>query len=108
MSFQVGSVCYDTALAATNAIGSAQSGMVVQLGSDVYTVSYLPMKSQAYLAYYVLTSFRTGNVIIRAVSINHVPCSLIGTSESLLLGWSIACVWLVAAAIKTLNRGIHE
>lgn len=112
-SYQVGTSCYSTALAAAQASASSQIGVVVPLGTSLYVVDVQAVSDDS-ITYKLqsLTSNGNGNSnqasIVKTVSYTPSPCGLLDTADGLLLGWGVATAWLVTAAILVLRRGVHE
>lgn len=106
MSYQVGPNCYSTALAAAQASASSQVGTVVPLGASLYVVDVQAVSDASIT--YKLFGLDTTATIVKTVSYAPAPCGLLDTSDGLILGWAVATVWIVTAAITALRKGVHE
>ena len=110
-TFQVGSTCYQTGLQANQVTASHENGKVVQRGTDTYVVTLGNIDASSITYLYKST---TTNVLGQPTTISQTfqsvpaPCGLLETADSLLLAWGVAAVWLIAAGINTLRKGVHE
>jgi len=106
-SYQVGANCYSSTLAAAQASASSQVGAVVQLGTkSLYVVDVQAVSATSIT--YSLNALDNTASIVKTVPYTAQPCGLLDTADGLLLGWGVAIVWLITAAILVMRRGIHE
>ncbi len=105
-SYQVGSNYYSSTLAAAQASASSQAGAVVQLGANPYVVDVQAVSATSIT--YSLNALDSTASIVKTVPYTAQPCGLLDTADGLLLGWGVAIVWLITAAILVMRRGIHE
>jgi len=105
MSFQVGSVCYDTAAAATAAVAAGETGKVVPAGSVVYVVD--AVASAAGSITYTFTDPAGIAASVVYTSTPTIPeCGLLGTGDAVAMGWGVAGAWIAAYAILQMRKGV--
>jgi hypothetical protein len=102
MSYQVGSVCYSTALQAAQAQASSMGGTIVQHSGQSYAV-YVSDVTENVITYY-LTPPMGGSVLNFPVSYSAQPCNLLTAVDGLTLGWLIIAVWAATYGVMFISR----
>lgn len=106
MAFQVGPFCYGDAVAAVQAIASAQVGTVVVHGGAAYVVDAASVTGESIT--YSLQPVAGGSALTATVAVTPQPCGLLDWQDGLALGWGVAVAWIAVAAIMVARRGVHE
>jgi len=106
VSYQVGSVCYSTPLAAVQAMAAKEVGSVVQIGTATYVVNSTGQTASSIT--YVLQNVSSAAVVTTTETVTPLPCGLLDTADGLLISWGIAACWLAVAGILFIRRGLHE
>ena len=97
MSYQVGSTCYGTALAANQASVSSLAGTIVLMGGQSQVLSVQAVSDSAIT--YGYTPLGGGALSSQTVAITPLPCNLLTAEDAMSIGWQIAAVWLTVYAI---------
>lgn len=97
MSYQVGSTCYETALAANQASSSSLAGSIVLVGGQSQVLSVQAVSDSAIT--YGYTPLSGGALTSQTVAISPLPCNLLTAEDALAIGWQIGIVWLSVYAI---------
>ena len=105
MAFQVGSVCYPTALQAAQASASSQAGAIVTRGDANYIVDITTVSANSIT--YKLMPIGLGNIYTGTSSYAAQPCNMLQASDGLQLGWLIAAVWLGAYGLLFVTRALR-
>lgn len=105
-SFQVGDVCYPSAVEAVQAMASSEVGSIRQLGNSQYVVDSTAQTGSSIT--YVFRDVATSATITSTQQVTPQPCGLLDTSDGLVISWGIAAAWLFAAGVLVLRRGLHE
>jgi hypothetical protein len=98
--FQVGSTCYQTAIAANTAAASAQSGSVVLIGGNSYILSVASVTDTTVT--YDYSPLDGGATVSQTVALTPAPCGLMTADDAVTIGWLIAACWLSVYAITFL------
>ena len=102
MGWQVGSLCYGTALDAVHAIAAGQVGTIVVRGSAVYVVDVSAVTDASITT--VLNPVGGGAAITTVVSVTPQPCGLLEWQDTLALGWLVVAAWVAVYAVKFLAK----
>lgn len=105
MAYQVGSLCYGSDIAATQAIASGEVGKVVEAGSVVYVVD--AEATAAGSITYTLNPVGGGTAVVSVHSVELQPCGLLDWEDALTIGWAIATAWIVTSAVLQLRKAAH-
>ncbi len=105
MAYQVGSLCYGSDLAATQAIAAREVGKVVEAGSVVYVVDAEATAAGAIT--YTLNPVGGGTALVSAQSVELQPCGLLDWEDSLTIAWAIATAWIVTFAVLQMRKAAH-
>lgn len=103
---QVGSTCYSSDAAAVSSIASAESGKVVPAGATVYVIGAVPGSDRSIT--YTLSPIGGGTPLIHTATVDVQPCQLLDWSDGMALGWAVAGVWLLVAAVLHLREVAHS
>ena len=104
MSFQVGSVCYPSELAAAQAQASSTIGSIVNHGSTAYVVDSGTIAGNSIT--YLLHPFGGGAPLTLAAPFTAQPCNLLQWSDGLQLGWLVAAVWLGVYSVIFISKAL--
>uniref|UniRef100_A0A193SBQ8 Uncharacterized protein n=1 Tax=biofilter metagenome TaxID=1070537 RepID=A0A193SBQ8_9ZZZZ len=104
--WQVGSTCYSTKAQALGAAASAQTGVVVPHGGGSATVSVGSVTDTSIT--YVFTPVDGAPAFSQVLTLDPVPCGLLGPSEGLELAWMVALVWVSAWGMAILGRYVQS
>lgn len=106
--YQVGEVCYPTALEATQAVAARGSGNFVLLGSKGYIAEANTVTAGSIVWKFLdPTALAPGNVINRTYTVNLQPCNMLQSSDALELGWMVAGVWVATYAVLFMARAFR-
>lgn len=103
--FQVGSACYQTALAANQVIASAQNGVVTTIGTKTYVVTPTTITDSA-ITYVYRHSTGTGDLTQTFQSIP-AQCALLTAPDAMKIAWLIAAAWIAIYAVTYIIRIIN-
>jgi len=106
VSYQVGTICYASAVEALAASASSQVGGVVVHGGAVYVVGVDAVAPDSIT--YRLTPIAGGQALQNTVQLAPQPCGLLQWQDGLTLGWGVAAAWIVTAAVMHLRRAAHQ
>lgn len=106
MSYQLGSACYSTVVAAAQAQASSVAGSLVSHGSSAYVASAGVSESGAIT--YTLTPFGGGVPLVLSTPYTPQPCNLLQWSDGVSLGWSVGLVWIVVCAVLFLAKALPK
>lgn len=106
MASQIGSVCYSTPSAAAYAAASENVGAIVPVGSSLYVVGVDGVTDTSIT--YRFSDVSSRSAFVKVAPFTPVPCGLLDTADGLVMGWSIALVWLAVAGVLFLRRGLQE
>ena len=102
MGFQVGSLCYGTALDAVQAIAAGQVGTILVKGSVVYVVDVSAVTDASITT--VLNPVGGGTALTTVVPVTPQPCGLLEWQDTLALGWLVVAAWVAVYAVKFLAK----
>lgn len=105
-SYQVGEVCYPTALDAVKAMAAAEVGSIRQIGTAQYVVDSTAQTASSIT--YVFRNVSSTAVVTSTELVTPQPCGLLDTADGLVIAWGIAAAWLLTAGVLFLRRGVHE
>lgn len=97
MSYQVGSICYESLLAANQASVSGQAGSIVLIGGQSQVLSILSVDGSSVT--YGFTPLEGGATTSQSVAIFPQPCNLLTAADGLEVAWMIGAAWLSVYAL---------
>ncbi|WP_440531741.1 hypothetical protein [Variovorax sp. YR566] len=106
MSYQVGSICYDTAAAAAAASASSQIGSFVRQGEVSYVVNASSVDGASIT--YSLAPVGGGSPVVVTASYTAQPCGLITAGDAVNLSWMVVLVWAATWAVKFIATAVHD
>ena len=101
-AFQVGSVCYPTAVQAAQALASQQVGGIVSQAGTLHTVSVSAVADTSIS--YVLTPVAGGAAITHVAPFTAQPCNMLQLEDGMSMAWMIAGAWIGAYCLLFLAR----
>jgi len=106
MSFQVGSACYPTELAAAAASASSMVGAVVSHAGSAYAVDVSGVTAST--VSYTFTPISGGAAVVLVAPYTPQPCGLMGASDAVQLGWLVGGAWVIVYCVKFLARIVRD
>ena len=106
MSFQVGSACYPSELAAAAASASSMAGGVVSHAGSAYAVDVTGVTASSIS--YTFTPISGGAPVVLVAPYTPQPCGLMGAADAVQLGWLVAGVWVTVYCVKFIARVVRE
>jgi hypothetical protein len=105
MNYQVGSVCYDTAVQAAQASASKEIGAVVSHGGSAFVVNAATVEATGITYSFVPVSGGAPVTIVAPYSAQ--PCNMLTYQDGLHIGWMVAAAWLSAYAVLFIARSLR-
>lgn len=105
-SYQVGDTCYSTALAAVQALASAEVGGITVIGSKAYVVDATNISGTS-ITYSFLEVGGTGTMT-KVATVTPQPCGLLDWQDGLTLGWAVAAAWIATAVVLHIRKAAHS
>lgn len=105
MTYQVGSVCYQSTLEAAQASASSQIGAVLAVGGVPYTVTVPEVTGEAIT--YALREVGGVGVITSTYAYTAQPCGLPNVVDGVELGWLVGSVWIAVFALMFLTKALR-
>lgn len=102
MAYQVGTLCYDTALQAAQASASVHLGNVLPMGSGLAVVNVSEVTASSITYDFSPVGGGASTVIVSPYTAQ--PCNQLGTGDALTIGWLIAGTWLAVFAVSHIAR----
>ncbi|MNL03975.1 hypothetical protein D3C87_1245290 [compost metagenome] len=106
MSFQVGSTCYDTEVAAAAASVSSQIGAFVQHGGTSHVVNASSVDGSSIT--YTLTPVGGGVPVTLVAPYTAQPCGLLTAGDAVEMSWLVVAVWAATWGIKFMATALHD
>lgn len=106
MSFQHGFQCFGTQPEAWAALAASQVGGTYSAGSAVFVIE-AAVPSATGIAY-ALRDLVSGATVAYSVAPTMEPCALLDWEDGLELGWIVAGIWIIVAAIVAVRRGARS
>lgn len=105
MSYQVGSACYDTAVAAAAASASSQVGSLIRHGETSYVVNASSVEDASIT--YALTPLGGGSPMVVVAPYSAQPCGLLTTGDAVQLSWMVVAVWAAVYGVKFIATAVQ-
>lgn len=106
MSWQVGSACYGSPLAANQAAASSQVGAVVSHGGSLYVTSVASVDANGVT--YSFSPLTGGNPVLMTVALSPQPCGLMSVDDGVQLGALVSLALISTWAVMFIARAIRE
>ncbi|MEZ0202876.1 hypothetical protein [Ideonella sp.] len=101
MSYQVGAACYESPIAAVQAIASSQLGQLLHASGGTYAVDVVAIGDASYTL--AFTALDGGPALsAQAVPLTLQPCGLLTWQDGMTLGWLVVGAWATTYAVKFL------
>lgn len=106
MSFQVGSACYPSELAAAAASASSMVGAVVSHAGSAYTVDVSGVTASS--VSYTFTPISGGVALVLVAPYTPQPCGLMGAADAVQMGWLVGAAWIAVYCVKFIAGVVRD
>lgn len=104
MPYQVGSACYESALAAAQVAASTEIGRVVSHGGNAFVVNAASVAEGSIT--YSFQPLAGGPLATVVAAYTAQPCNLLSMNDGLQLGWLVVACWASVYGVMFLRRAL--